>query len=45
MISMSLKIEIDKDPNVVINRAQLPPPDNTNVPAFGKLNVGGPDFA
>tara|TARA_R110000764_G_scaffold24823_6_gene59827 strand:- start:141 stop:1352 length:1212 start_codon:yes stop_codon:yes gene_type:complete len=45
MISMSLKIEIDKDPNVVINRAQLPPPDNTNVPAFGKLNIGGPDFA
>ena len=45
MISMSLKVQIDKDPNVVINKAQLPPPDNTNVPAFGKLNVGGPDFA
>jgi len=45
MVSMSLKVEIDKDPNVVINRAQLPPPDNTNVPAFGKMNIAGPDFA
>jgi len=45
MVSMSLKVQIDKDPSVVINKAQLPPPDNTNVPAFGKMNVGGPDFA
>lgn len=45
MISMSLKVQIDKDPNVVINKAQLPPPDNTSAPAFGKMNIAGPDFA
>ena len=45
MVSMSLKVEIDKDPNAIINRPQLPPPDNTKSPAFGKMNVGGPDFA
>jgi len=45
MVSLSFKVQVEKNPNIIINKPQLPAPDNTTAPAFGKMNIAGPDFA